>query len=276
MNEFLNNMDGASKSRLSKAVLWTVILLAVFLGVQVLTSLKNLSYIGKGVYPSNVIAVNGTGEVLAVPDIASFSFSVVEEGKTVKQAQDKATQKINSILEAVKGMGIEDKDIKTTGYNSYPKYDYQQTVCTMQYPSYCPPGKQVLTGYEVSQSITVKVRNTEKAGDVLTKVGELGAGNISGLDFVVDDLEAVKAEAREKAVADAKAKAKVLAKTLGVRLDTVVNFYESGDFQPPVMYAMDSKVMGMGAANEASRVAPSIPTGENKIVSNVTITYEVK
>lgn len=275
MNDFFNGMDGVQKNRLSKAILWTVILLAVFLGVQVLSSLKELSYIGKGVYPSNVIAVNGTGEVLAVPDIASFSFSVVEEGKTVRDAQDKATKKINSILDAVKAMGIEDKDIKTTGYSSYPKYDYQQTVCTMQYPSYCPPGKQVLNGYEVSQSVTVKVRNTDKAGEALTKVGELGAGNISGLDFVVDDMEKVRAEAREKAVADAKAKAKVLAKTLGVNLDTVVNFYENGDSQPPIMYAMDAKMGGARVESQAVS-APSIPTGENKIVSNVTITYEIK
>lgn len=276
MNDFINGMDSVQKNRLSKAVLWAVVLLAVFLGVQALTSLKELSYIGKGVYPSNVIAVNGTGEVLAVPDVASFSFSVVEEGKTVKEAQDKATKKINAVLDAVKAMGVEEKDIKTTGYNSYPKYDYNySTVCTA---GYCPPGKQVLTGYEVSQSITVKVRKTDDAGNVLTKVGELGASNISGLDFVVDDLETVRAEAREKAVADAKAKAKVLAKTLGVKLDTVVNFYENGDGAYPIMYraeaAMDSKSMSVGGVTQA--VAPSVPTGENKVVSNVTITYEIR
>lgn len=274
MNEFLNTMDATQKSRLSKAILWTVVLLALFLGVKVLSSLKELSYIGKGVYPSNVISVSGTGEVLAVPDIASFSFSVVEEGKTVKEGQDKATKKINSILEAVKGLGVEEKDIQTTGYNSYPKYDYQQVqVCTA---GYCPPGKQILTGYEVSHSITVKVRDTDKAGDVLTKVGDLGVSNISGLDFIVDDLETVKAQAREKAVADAKSKAKVLAKTLGVRLDTVVNFYENGDY--PIMYraemSADSK-LGLGGVATAPAV-PSIPTGENKIISNVTITYEVR
>ncbi len=277
MNEFINGLDSVSKKRFFNAILTTVILLAAFLGIKALSSLKELSYIGKGVYPSNVISVNGTGEVLAVPDVASFSFSVVEEGKTVKDAQDKATKKINSMLEAVKALGVEEKDIKTTGYNSYPKYDYQQTVCTMQYPNYCPPGKQVLTGYEVTQSVTVKVRDTEKAGDVLTKVGELGAGNISGLDFVVDDLEKVKAEARQKAVDDAKAKAKILSKTLGVKLDTIVNFYENGDGAYPVMYraemSADTKVMGMGGT---ASVAPSIPTGENKIVSNVTITYEVR
>ena len=64
--------------------------------------------------------------------------SIEIEGKTVKEAQDKASEKMNAILDAVKGMGVEDRDIKTTGYNSSPKYEYRSNgVCTQ---SYCPPG----------------------------------------------------------------------------------------------------------------------------------------
>ncbi len=273
MNEFF---DATQKRRFINALVVAVVLLAAFLAAQTLNAIRQNSYIGRGVYPSNVISVSGTGEVLAVPDVASFSFSVVEEGKTVKEGQDKATKKINAIIDAVKALGVEEKDIKTTNYSSYPKYDYSYpSVCAN---GYCPPGKQVLTGYEVNQSITVKVRKTDTAGDVLTKVGDLGASNISGLDFVIDDLDAVKDQAREKAVADAKAKAKVLAKTLGVSLDKVVNFYESGDGGYPIMYraeAMDSKVM-MGGAVAPQAATPSIPSGENKVVSNVTITYEIQ
>lgn len=274
MNEFF---DATQKRRFINALVVAVILLAAFLAASTLNAIRQNSYIGKGVYPSNVIAINGTGEVLAVPDVASFSFSVVEEGKTVKDAQDKATKKINAIIDGVKSLGVEEKDIKTTGYNSYPKYDYSYPqTCTN---GYCPPGKQVLTGWEVSQSITVKVRKTDDAGAVLTKVGSLGAGNISGLDFVIDDLETVKAEAREKAVADAKAKAKVLAKTLGVRLNTVVSFYESGDYGNPMYYraeTMDMKAMNGAGGAVAPQAMPSVPAGENKIISNVTITYEVE
>lgn len=275
MNDFFSGLDPLSKRRLFNVVLTAITLLGVFLGVKVVSEVKQLSYVGKGVYPSNTVSVNGTGEVYMVPDVASFSFSVVEEGKTVNEAQGKATTKMNSILSALKEMGIEDKDVKTTGYNSYPKYDYKQTVCTMQYPNYCPPGKQVLTGYEVSQSITVKVRKTDEAGNALTKVGDLGASNISGLDFVVDDMDKAKAEAREKAVADAKLKAKALSKTLGVNLSKIVSFYESGDGVPPVMYAMDSKVMGAGMA-ENQAIAPQLPSGENKIAITVTVTYELE
>ncbi len=273
MYQYLSDVQ---KKRLFNSVYAVLILLAVFLGVKALNAFKEGSNIGRGDYPANVISVNGTGEVLAVPDVASFSFAVLEEGKTMKEAQDKATAKINAMINAVKGLGVEEKDIKTSGYNSYPKYDYRQTqVCSI---GYCAPGKQVLVGYEVNQTITVKVRKTDTAGDVLTKVGDLGAANISGLDFIVDDMEKVRAEAREKAVADAKAKAKVLAKTLGVRLETIINFYENGDGGYPIMYresAMDSKVMMSGNVAMPS-VSPQLPTGENKIVSNVTITYEVE
>ncbi len=262
--------DATQKKRIYDSFMLVAVLLAAFLASKTLNSIKENSYIGRGTYATNVISVTGTGEVFTVPDVGSFSFSVVEEGKTVKEAQDTASQKINSILNSLKSMGVAEKDIKTTGYNSYPKYDYSRApVCTN---GYCPPPKQVLIGYEVNQTVEVKVRQTDKAGDVLTQVGSLGATNISGLDFVVDDMDKVQDEARDKAVQDAKDKAKVLAKSLGVRLDKIVNFYESG--QPtPVYYGMADKAAG---SVMSVPVPPQIPTGENKITSNVTITYEVE
>jgi uncharacterized protein YggE len=264
-------LDDVQKKRLVSGVFTVLVLLAVFLAVESLNAIKSSSYIGKGTYPANVISVSGTGEVMATPDVASFSFSVTEEAKTVKDAQDAATAKTNSAIDALKASGIDEKDIKTTDYSSYPKYEYSGGYCTN---GYCPAGKQTLTGYEVSQTITVKVRKTDTAGDVLTKIGGLNVANISGLSFVVDDMDAVQAQARDKAVADAKAKASALAKSLGVKLDKIVNFYETGDYPTPVAYggvAMDAKVM----SNEAA-TPPQLPTGENKIVSNVTITYEIR
>ena len=183
----LESLDNNQKNKLSKSLFAVLILLAIFLGAEALNAIKEYSYIGRGTVAANIITVNGTGEVFAVPDVATFSFSVIEEGKTVSEAQDKASKKINSILDSVKGMGISDKDVKTTGYNAYPKYEYSNNVCAN---GYCPPSKQILTGYEVSQTIAVKVRKTSDAGAVLTKVGTLGATNISGLDFVIDDMDA--------------------------------------------------------------------------------------
>ncbi len=266
------SLSDLQKKRFFNSVVTAIILLTVFLGVKSVLTLKEYSQLGSGVYPSNVISVNGMGKVFSIPDIGSFSFSVTEEGKTVKEAQDKATKKMNAILDAVKGMGIAEKDIKTIGYNSYPKYEYQQAgICSDRY---CPPGKQVLLGYEVSQTIGIKVRNTDQAGDVLTKVGSLGAANISGLSFVVDDEEKVMAEARDKAIADAKQKAEDLADSLGVKLVRIVNFSEGGNYPMPY-YAMGG--MDKAVSMEASvAMAPQLPVGENEVVSNVTITYEIR
>ncbi len=268
MYQYLNDVQ---KNRLFNGVLATVVLLALFLGFKTLNTIKEFSSIGEGVYPANTISVSGKGSVFSIPDTGSFSFTVSEEGKTVKDAQDKASKKMNAILDAIKEMGIEEKDIKTIGYSSNPKYEYQNAICR---EGYCPPGKQVLLGYEVSQTIAIKVRDTESAGEVLTKVGSLGASNISGLSFVTDDEEAVAAEAREEAIKDAKEKAKILAKSLGVRLGKIVSFNEAGNYPQPFLYGMggmEAKAVSMDVATP-----PQLPVGENEIVSNVSITYEVK
>jgi len=275
MDKLIENLNDIQKRRFFNGLLSVVVLLAVFLGFKALNTMKEFSYVGKDVYPTNVISVTGRGEAIAIPDTSSFSVTVSEEGKTVKEAQDKASTKINAIIDAVKELGVEEKDIKTTGYNSNPKYDYQYSSGCVG--GYCPPGKQVLTGYEVSQTLTIKVRETEDAGEVLTKVGTLGASNISGLSFVTDDLEAVKAEARDLAIADAKEKAKTLSKSLGVKLKTIVSFSDSND-QPMWYGGMGGDMMAESKVSlmSASAVPPQLPMGENEIVSIVTITYEVE
>ena len=277
-------LDEKQKKQLFGVVVGVLGLLAIFLGIKAINAIKDFSYIGKGVYPSNVVTVTGTGEVNTVPDVASFSFSVTETSKEVSTAQSNASKKMNGIIDALKAMGIEEKDIKTTGYNTYPKYDYQRSVCppvapvamgsvSSSYSYPCTDGKQVLTGYEVSQTITVKVRKTADAGAALSKVGGLGATNISGLSFVVDDMDKVQAEARDKAIQNARAKAKILEKSLGVRFVRITSFYENGG--PIYGYGGDGMMSAKAVSADYAPV-PQIPTGENKVTSNVSITYEIK
>jgi hypothetical protein len=254
---------------------------------QTLIGFQKLPSVGKEVYPQSTVSVSGTGEAYAVPDIATFDFSVTETGKTVKDAQSKVDAKIAVALETVRSAGVENKDIKTTGYNVYPKYEYQNAICPKIEPvmlssdsrsasgvSYCPSGKQVLTGYEASQSITVKVRDTAKVGDLVTSVGATGVTNVSGISFSVDNRDAKVAEAREQAIKDAKAKAKILAKQLGVKFGKIMYYSENGN------YPYYDQAMGKGGAEmSVSSVVPraaELPTGETKITSNITITYEIK
>ncbi|HEY4516028.1 MAG TPA: SIMPL domain-containing protein [Candidatus Paceibacterota bacterium] len=262
--------QGTSGERISKYTAWAIFLLACFLLVQVITGLKRMSYIGKEIYPQRTIMVMGEGEAFAVPDIGSFSFSVTESGATVKEAQEKADTKINKALSSVREAGVEDKDIKTTGYNVYPRYEWEQIYCIT---TPCPGGKNVLNGYEVSQTITVKVRDTEKAGDLVTKVGAVGVSNISGLDFTVDDREKYVAMAREQAIEKAKENAKKLAKDLDVRLGKMLYFNDNSGYPTPYYGE------GMGGDMVRSSAAPmkaEIPVGESKITSQVSLTYEIK
>ncbi len=245
-------------------------MLALFLLVGTVSELKGIRFIGSGVTASNIISVSGEGEVFAVPDTATFSVTVQEEAKDVKAAQDVATKKINEIIAYLEKEGVAKKDIQTADYSLYPQYDYTNGVCTQG--GYCPPGKQTLRGFQVSQTLTVKVRDTDTAGKLLSGVGSRGVSSVSGLNFEVDDREASEAEARDMAIIDAKAKAEVLAKSLGVSIVRIVGFSENSGGYPVPMYArgMDMAVM------ESKAVSPEIPVGQNKITSNVTVSYEIR
>lgn len=249
-------------------------MLAVFLFIGTLKLLKEYRYVGSGLSASNTITVSGEGEVFAVPDMATFSVTVQEEAKEVKTAQDIVTKKANDIKAYLEEEGIEEKDIKTADYSVYPQYDYlQDSICR---DGYCGSGRQVLRGYQVSITYQVKVRDTEKAGDLLSGVGSLGATNVSGLSFTIDDEEVLQAEARGMAIEEANAKAEELADQLGVKLVRIVNFSENGYYPPtPYAYGRGGLAMDSAVAQEA-KMAPDLPVGENRIVSNVSITYEIR
>ncbi len=249
-------------------------MLALFLLVSTLSEFKSLRFIGSGVNASNTISVSGEGTAFAVPDIATFSVSVRETAKDVATAQEAATEKNNDIIEYLSEAGIDEKDIQTTEYSVNPQYDYSSTSCA---GGYCPPSNPKLVGYEVSQTLTVKVRETDKAGDVLSGVGSRGASNVSGLSFTIDDEDAVNAEAREEAIEDARDKAEELAKQLNVRLVRIVGFSENGNYPYYAKTMMlESSAGGRGAAFDGAAPAPQLPVGENKIISTVTVTYEIR
>lgn len=255
-----------------KTGMWVGILLSIFLAVVSIKELKSIGYVGKDTPIINSISVNGKGEEVTIPDVATFSFSVTETDKQVATAQEKATKRINAALEAVRSAGVVDKDIKTTSYNINPHYDYQQGVCNQ---FRCPPGKSILTGYDVSQTVEIKIRDLTKAGEIFSTIGTLGVDNVNNLTFSIDDIETVKAAARAKAIENAQAKAKQLSKQLGVHLVGITSFYDSSDDNFGPYYYGRGGDAAVSAVKEAV-IPPQIPTGEQKITSTVTITYEIK
>lgn len=247
--------------------------LALWGAVEAVSAMKEFRYIGAGVSASNTINVSGEGEVFAVPDIATFTVGVTEEAEDVATAQEAVNEQMDAIISFLEGEGIEERDIKTTNYNVRPRYEYRENTGELREPV---PGERVLVGFEVTQRIEVKVRDTERAGEILSGTGSLGATNVSGLSFTIDDDDALLAEARELAIADAREKAQTLADDLGVQLVRVVGFNESGG-QPPVPYRASFGADDGAAVMEQTAVGgANLPTGENKMTSNVTVTYEIR
>lgn len=246
------------------------IILVVFLAVLTIKEIKSISYVGKDIPLTNNISVTGKADVVSIPDVATFSFSITETGKTVADAQAKATEKTNNALKAVRAGGVQDKDIKTLSYSINPHYEYTQGTCTTYV---CPPGKSILTGYDVSQTIEVKVRDLAKAGDLFDSIGSVGVQNVNGLTFAIDNIDTIKAQAREKAITNARQKAEKIAKDLGVSLVRITSFYDSSD---DVIYPYGREGMGGDVMTIKASVAPEIPKGEQKVTASVSITYEIR
>ncbi len=263
-----NDLTGSKAFRF--AAIAAVGLLALFLLVKTVDGLYGIG--NSELYPARTITVEGTGKATAIPNIAQISFTVTEKGATVAEAQDKATARIDAALASVKDMDIEEADIKTTYYNVNPTYEYPQPC----YSGICPEilSSPRITGYEVSQGVEVKVRDTAKAGEVLQGLGTAGVQNISGPNFVLDDADSVREEARGEAVEKAHANAKRLASELGVSLGKVVSFSDNTGYYG-YDYGYDAKG-GMAMDMAEGSPAPSLPVGESETSITVMVTYEIR
>lgn len=219
------------------------------------------------------IAVNGEGKIAVKPDIAVFTASVVTQSAKIQQAQSENTQRSNEVLSFLKGKGIEEKDLKTVGYFISPQYQYDSRPCIQIFPNPCPPqGAPKIVSYEVRHTIEIKVRDLDKVDEFLAGVVDKGVNEVGSIQFSVDDEEKVKAEVREKAIEDAKAKAEVLADQLGVRIKRIVGFSESGS--GPI-YGRAFEAFGKGGDFSAPS-APQIEPGEQEMRAFVTVVYEFR
>jgi hypothetical protein len=204
------------------------------------------------------------GDIDTTPDVAKFSVSVVTDGgRNVAEVQGMNTEKMNRVSAFLKEQGVDKKDLKTSQYNLAPRYDYS---CR---EGACPP--PAIIGYTLSQTLDVKVRDTEKLGDLLSGVVQNGANSVSDVRFVVDDDDAAKSEARAEAIGKAQKKAKAVAKAGGFRLGKLVSLYES-------TYVPQDGGYGMGGAEMSglkTAVPPTIEPGTQSTKVQVTLIYEI-
>ena len=221
---------------------------------------------------ATTVSVDGEGMVKITPDVAQFSFAVMAKGVNAEAAQASSSVKINAIIAFLKEQGVEEKDIQTENYMMYPvyQYDYSATACGPG--EFCAPAKEIPDGFEVSQSVTVKVRDTAKAGALLAGVGQKEATGISGLSFVLDDEEPSKAEARAKAIADSQEKAQAIADQFGMKITRMMSYYESEGY-PESPYGPEAYESDMMSAKVMN---PELPMGEQEVRAHVSVMYEME
>ncbi len=217
-----------------------------------------------GTSAQNVIVVTGEGKVSVKPDMGNLVLTLRESGKDSKTAQDKVSKKSAEVLKELKGL-VDEKDIKTENYNSYPKYVYSANM------------NPTITGYEVSQNISIKVKDIQKDEQKISKVLDIiakaGINEVSGPNYEVENPDNYKDQARKEAITKAKAKAEKLADNLGVSLGRITNFSENVYGE---MYFAPYAKAGISSVGASSDSKPSLPSGENDVTSNVTITFEIK
>jgi len=240
------------------------VILSLFLIVLIVSTVIDIK--DKIRASENTITVSDTGVVYAKPDLGLVTATVLTEAETVTEAMTENTEKMNAVISAVKEQAVEEKDLKTTSFNIYPRYEWRET--TMFYPE----GQRILVGYEVRQSLEIKIRDLDKIGLLIQTATNAGANQVSDLQLTIDDQEGLKEQAREQAIEKTKSKAEELAKQLGIKLVGISNFSESGSI--PYYYGLDKVAapMGMGGGEEEAQ----IETGENKIEITVYITYKIK
>lgn len=245
-----------------KKIFWiSLSVLLIACAIWTIISIKPMVDWAKSLQPARVIAVSGEGKVTVIPDIAVVSFSVVTEGKDPSTIASDNNNKVNAAIAYVKGQGVDVKDVKTTGYNLSPRYEYDKDKRS-----------SFISGYTITQTIQVKLRDFSKIGQILGTLPQLGINNIGNLDFSVDEPENFLNQAREMAFNKAYEKAKIMAKQNNVQIKRVVTFAESqGGYSYPIY--RDSVLK---AAPMAEIVTPQIEPGSQEVTVDVTVTYEIK
>ncbi|MBN1992404.1 MAG: SIMPL domain-containing protein [Anaerolineae bacterium] len=204
------------------------------------------------------ITVVGEGQVSAAPDIAQAFIGVQVSDPDAKVATDKAAQDMNSLLAALKGEGIADKDIQTSYYSVYVDRPY---------------GPQGPTGevlYQVSNNVQVTIRDLDKVTDILSAAIEAGANSINSVDFRLSDTGRLKSQARTKAVENAQATAQELAKLNGVAVGEVVSISEVIDQGAYYVSEQSYAASGLGGGG-----AGPISPGDVTVTVQLQITYAI-
>lgn len=210
--------------------------------------------------PPPRIIVSGEGQATVAPDLALLSLSVMREAKSAREALDANNDAMAAVIAAMKASGIDERDLQTAGIQIQPRYNFTNK----------PDGSQTaeLIAYQVTNTLSVRIRDVAKTGEILDKAVSLGVNQGGGITFANDNPAKVITEARKLAVANAVDKAKVLAEAAGVSLGRVLEITDQS--YAPMPMAMEAK-----SFDRAMGAAP-VQAGENAYRVQVNVTFEMK
>lgn len=249
----------------NKLWLITLLMLPILAGCTPSTPVVSAGGGGEGIayapIPINTtytpgLTVVGTGTVEAEPELAYVTVGVDLRGDHPGNVVNEASTRMGAVLEAVKAVGVEEKDIRTAGYNLWVEQRYDPQTGQ-------PTG---VIEYHVVHTVRITVRDLGKVGALLAAAVEAGANTVSEVTYSVADPEALVAQARQKAIADARKKAQEMAAALDVNLGKVLSVSESGGWVPGPIYR--EGVGGGGAA-------VPMPAGSFSVSVSVVVIYEL-
>jgi uncharacterized protein YggE len=206
------------------------------------------------VIPPAAISVTGEATVSVPPDLAEIDGGVTSEAKTAREASEANNAAMGKVLQALKGAGIEEKDIRTSRLSLQPQSAPNRS------------GPAAIAGYRASNRVTVRVRDVTKVASVIDTLVGAGANEIGGINFVVSQASKLLDEARERAVADARRKAEIYARAAGVTLGAPLSISEEGN-AAPVPY----RRMAAGMA-----VSAPVAQGEETLQVTVSVSWAIK
>lgn len=211
----------------------------------------------------SLISVSGEGQAAVAPDMAVVTLSVVKQSKTAQDALDQDNKAMGAVLATFKNAGIAERDLQTSGFGIQPQYNYPQAKDGQQQPP-------ELIGYQVTNGLTVRVRDLGKLGGLIDQAVGLGINQGGDIQFVNDKPEATIEAARKDAMADAAAKAKTLAEAAGVKVGRVIEITENAVRSAPQPI--------MRAAMMKDVPAPAVPIagGENSYNVTINVTYALE
>ncbi|NDV85415.1 DUF541 domain-containing protein [Aurantimonas aggregata] len=208
------------------------------------------------------ITVTGTGEASARPDQALATFTVLRTAETARAALDQANEAMREVSGGMRELGAEDRDLQTSGFSINPQYRYDNTEGSQQPPT--------IVGYEVRNTLTVRVRDLARLGEILDQAVTLGVNQGGEIRFDLAEPGPVEDAALKDAVADATATARLIAEAAGVTLGTVRQIHENVGMAPPPMPFATMKMRANGAAESVP-----VEAGENSFNASVSMVFAI-